>query len=261
VKFVPKPLRKTSDISRGKASFKGWLRSAASALLTLLLMYFGVGLLTDLVIANISEKTEARWFSWTFAAMAKASDDKDEELERAQAIFSRLIENSEVRPLPYQLFLIDMPDPNALALPGGGVGVTRGLLKKVENETGMAMVLAHELGHHTGRHNLKRIGRMLAWNTLLNVVMGGVDLSALELGVRLSESGYGREQERNADEFGMRLVHQVYGHTQGALEFFELVQTESRQDDSKWLAFTSTHPLTTERISYLKDLQQHLKTE
>ena len=154
-----------------------------------------------------------------------------------------------------------MPDPNAFALPGGGVGVTRGLLEKVESETGMAMVLAHELGHHAGRHSLKRIGRTLVWNTLLNVVLGGVDLSALELGLWLSESGYGREQERNADQFGMKLVHKIYGHTQGALEFFELVQTESGQDDSEWLAFTSTHPLTTERISYLKDLQQHLETE
>ena len=261
MKFVPKQLRKTADISRGKASLKGWLRNAASALLTLVFLYFGIGLVTDLVVSNISEETEARWFSWTFAAMAMAPDDTDEELERAQAIFSRLIEDSDVRPLPYQLFLIDMPDPNALALPGGGVGITRGLLEKIDSETGLAMILAHELGHHEDRHSLKRIGRMLVWNTLLNLALGGVDASALELGVWLSETGYGREQERDADEFAMRLVHEVYGHTDGALDFFELVQNESGQEESEWLWFMSTHPLTAERISDLKELQLELAAE
>ena len=56
----------------------------------------------------------------------------------------------------------------------------------------------------------------------------------------------------------MRLVHEVYGHTEGTLEFFELVQSESGQDESEWLEFISTHPLTTDRISDLKELQEEL---
>ena len=261
MKFVPKRLEKTADISRGKWSFKGWLKNAASGMLTIVLLYFGIGLLTDVVVINISEETEARWFSWTFTTLAMVSDNSGEELERAQAVFSRLIENSDVRPLPYELFLIDLPDPNALALPGGGVGVTEGLLEQVESEAGLAMVLAHELGHQEYRHSLKRIGRTLVWNTLLNVLLGGVDVSALELGLRLSESGYGREQERDADEFGMRLVHEVYGHTGGALEFFELVQNEADQGEPEWTEFMSTHPLTAQRIADLKELQRELEAQ
>ena len=259
MKFVLKRLHKTADISRGKTSFKGWVKHVVSGVVTIVVLYFGIGLVTDLVVTNISEETEVLLFSWTFRAMAVASDDEDEELDRAEAIFSKLIEKSDVRPLPYELFVMDLPDPNALALPGGGVGVTRGLLERVESETGLAMVLAHELGHHEGRHSLKRLGRTLAWNSLLGVALGGsVDLSPLELGVRLTESGYGRDQERDADRFAMRLVHEVYGHTEGTLEFFELVQSESGQDESEWLEFISTHPLTTDRISDLKELQEEL---
>jgi predicted Zn-dependent protease len=262
VKFVPKRLHHTADVSRGTASLKGWVQNAISGLLTILLLYIGIGLATDLVVSNISEDTEARWFSWTFQALALASDDDDEAnnaaLGRAQAIFTRLIENSDVRPLPYELFLIDLPAPNALALPGGGVGVTTGLLERVNSETGLAMVLAHELGHHQGRHSLKRIGRTLVWNTLLGVALGSVDMSVLEMGIRLREAGYGRDQERDADELGMRMVHKVYGHTRGALEFFERVQSESGQDEAQWTEFMSTHPLTAERISDLKELQQEL---
>ena len=258
MKFVPKRLRHTADVSRGTTSLKGWIQNAVSGLLTIVLIYVGIGLVTNIVVSNISEDTEARWFSWTFQALALASEDNDERLQPAQEIFARLIEHSDVRPLPYELFLIDLPAPNALALPGGGVGITSGLLEEVGSETGLAMVLAHELGHHEDRHSLKRIGRTLVWNTLIGVALGNVDLSALEMGIRLSETGYGRNQERDADEFGMRLVHEVYGHTRGALEFFELVGAKSGQDEARWTEFMSTHPLTAERISDLQALQREL---
>lgn len=261
MKFIAKRLQTTADISRGTRSFKGWLNNAAAGLFTIVLLYFLVGLLIDLVVTNISEEGEAQLFSWTFAAVALDSDDVDNDLKRAQAVFERLIANSNVRPLPYELFLLDLPDANALAFPGGGTGITRKLLKRVESEIGLAMVLAHELGHHEDRHSMKQLGRTLVWNTLFNFIFGSVDVSALEFMLHFANTGYGREQERDADEFGLRLVHEVYGQTQGALEFFELVQAELAQNESEWVEFMSTHPLTGNRIADLTELQQQLNME
>ena len=137
--------------------------------------------------------------------------------------------------------------------------MTRALLQEVKSETGLATVLAHELGHQAHRHGLKRFGRVLLWRMLLNFALADVDISGLEIALSATEASYSRDQEREADVFGMRLVHEVYGDTQGALEIFELVQREHEQGDAQWTGLLTSHPLTAERIAYLKRLQQQLR--
>ncbi len=256
MKFIPKELKETADISRGKTGFRGWVRNAVVAVLTLGLLYLGIGVVTDLIVVNISEETEAQWFAWTIHETAEVDS---EEFQRGRRIFQLLITSSELRPLPYQLFLMDIPQPNAVAVPGGGVGVTGALLQEVTSEIGLATVLAHELGHQQHRHGLKRFGRALLWRMLVNVALADADISGLEVALTATEASYSRDQEREADIFGMKLVHEVYGDTEGALEFFELVQREYDQGNSRWTGLLSSHPLTAERIAYLKRLQQQLR--
>ena len=69
------------------------------------------------------------------------SNQDHPELERAQALFERLIHQPGLRPLPYKFFLLNMSQPNAVAMPGGAVGVTSALLRAVTSETGLALVL------------------------------------------------------------------------------------------------------------------------
>ena len=62
---------------------------------------------------------------------------------------------------PWRFEVADAPEPNAFALPGGYVYVTRGLLALVNSEDELAGVVGHEIGHVTARHSAKRINAAL----------------------------------------------------------------------------------------------------
>ena len=153
MKFVPSKLEKTADNSRGKESWKDKLKNLTSVVGVLLVLYFVIGLLADFVAMRISEDTEGKVFGSAFSVLQ--SESAPPEFGQAEEIFDRLIRNSELRPLPYSLVYWDENTPNAFAAPGGGVIVTQGLLDTVTNETALAFVLSHELGHHQHRHTLK----------------------------------------------------------------------------------------------------------
>lgn len=141
------------------------------------------------------------------------------DLVRAEKIFQRLLGHPGLRPLPYRLFLVPMSEPNAFAIPGGAVGVTQGLLGDIKSEAGLALVLGHELGHHQARHPLKRVGRMLVFSVARALLFGARDTFLVDRSLAIVDSSYSRGQERQADAFGLRLAHDVYGHTEGSLEF------------------------------------------
>jgi predicted Zn-dependent protease len=258
MRFVPRELRETSDISRGDRTWTSFLKNVFSVFVILAGLYVLLGLAADVAARTLPERWEAEVFGRSPQKTDISEADAPEQFARAQQLFDRLVEGADLRPLPYHLFLIDTADPNAVALPGGGIGVTRGLLERVESDIGLATVLAHELGHHQNRHNLRLLGRALLSRILIAVVFGESGSAVAEVPLALAESGYSRRQEIEADEFALHLVHDRFGHTRGSLEFFELI----RDDDTGltgWGAFLSTHPLTDDRIERLRELQRGLE--
>jgi Zn-dependent protease with chaperone function len=263
MKFVPKELKETADISRGDQSWRRAIITGCKYVVVLLVAYLLLGLCADFVATTISEKWEARLLAptHTFFVGDAESGEIAADIAQARAIFARLTEAPGLRALPYRLEVADTPDPNAFAFGGGLVVVTQGLLDEVEGEIGIALVLAHELGHHQHRHVLKRLGRSLLLQCALALVFGsGSDAQDSVTGatVELSESGYSRAQETEADDFGLRLVHETFGHSDGALEFFEKIHANHESAADRWLSFFSTHPATTDRIERLRTLQRQL---
>ena len=257
MKFVPKELDETADVSRGKRTVESWLGAAIKTAVGLLAAYIVIGLLADVIVYNISSETEANWFA-EFGRVVGARRPKDDaDFERAKRILEKLKSSADLRPLPYELALIDLAAPNAVAVPGGCIGVTRSLLQEVETEKGLAMVLAHEFGHHQHRHCLERLGRALLFGLALNFVVGDSNW-IIESAVAVAEAGWSRDQEREADEFGLRLVHQAYGDTEGCLEFFKLVREKYDERHAIFVGFFATHPLTEERLETLRELQREL---
>ncbi len=255
MKFVPRRLERTAEISSGKTKLSSSLKVAAIVAASLIAAWFLVGVVADGIAERITAETEARWFGGLGETLAAGGEEtKTPDLERAERILGELLEAGDLRALPFRLVELDDDAPNALAAPGGLVGVTRGLLDRVRSERGLAMVLAHELGHHHHRHTLRRVGRALALQALLALVDGG---AALEQSVGLAEASYSRDQEREADRFGLELVHRAYGGLDGALEFFELVEEEERE---AWTDFTSSHPLTSKRLEELREFARELET-
>lgn len=246
MKYEPRELKETADISRGRPSGLDRWRLALTAVVVLVGGYLVLGWLADLLAISIPDEIEGRWFA---VDLGNANADH-RRFEEAQAVFDKLKEDPEVRALPYKLFLIDAPEPNAFAIPGGGVGVTTGLLDEVKGETGLAMVLAHELGHHAERHVLRALGRGLLRQAAVALLFGSSGVAVVDAGKLVADRQYAQSAEYDADKFGFEMVRRVYGTTDGTMEFFEWA-CEEEQTDSKATAWLRTHPLSRDRIARL----------
>lgn len=116
-------------------------------------------------------------------------------------IGQRLAAHAETQGLTYRFYLLNSPVVNAFAAPGGYIYVTRGLLSYANSEAELAGVLAHEIGHITGRHaaerystgTLTQIGAAVA-----SAALGSQAASqALGVGSNLFLSSYSRGQENS----------------------------------------------------------------
>ena len=120
--------------------------------------------------------------------------------------------------IEYQFFIIDSPDINAFALPGGYVYVNRGLLTFMNSEAQLAAVIAHEIAHITARHAVQQHARGALAKTAATVggLVTAVATGSGAVGSQISEvasiwaqtglSGFGREHELEADSLGAKYL-------------------------------------------------------
>ncbi|EAW38458.1 M48 family metallopeptidase [Lyngbya sp. PCC 8106] len=152
----------------------------------------------------------------------------------------------------YQVLYIPDSTINAYALPGDRIIIYQGLLSQVESENELVMILGHELGHFAHRDHLRGISRSLFIQTILSLFFPNVG-SLESFAAALSSAQFSQSQEKQADEFGLTLLQENYGHVAGATDFFERIKAEEREDK---IAFLQTHPPSQDRIKRLEKLIQ-----
>lgn len=142
----------------------------------------------------------------------------DELLAYVREVGAKLAAVSDRPDLEYQFFIIDSPDINAFALPGGYVYVNRGLLTYMNTEAQLAAVMAHEIGHITARHAVQQQARGALARTAATVggFVTAVATGSGYVGSQISEvasiwaqtglSGFGREHELEADSLGAKYL-------------------------------------------------------
>jgi predicted Zn-dependent protease len=229
----------------------GWL---TAAFITAGFAIYGIlGLVVDQIASWIPQRYEAKIFPRAASQIFASTGDAHKKDTRLQALLERLVAASSRIELPLYARTLDSDQPNAFALPGGGIFVSTGLLRSSESENEVAMVVAHEMGHFVHRHHLRGLGRGILW-AVLSALVGGSsdDLSLFNASLSLSHLGHSRKQEEDADAFALELVNLTYGHVNGAARFFERMTAE---DPSLAAAqYFSTHPLSRERVDRLHAL-------
>jgi predicted Zn-dependent protease len=169
----------------------------------------------------------------------------------------KLARVSDRKDLPYEFVVLNNSVPNAWALPGGKIAINRGLLTLLDDEAQLAAVLGHEIVHAAARH----AARQMTQATLLNVGMmaAGVAAQSTEYGQLIAagagvgagawQAHYGRDQELEADQFGVQYMVAAGYDAQGAVElqkkFVEL--SKGRQSNFMENLFAS-HPPSEERV-------------
>ncbi len=160
----------------------------------------------------------------------------------------RQLANASDRPrIPYTFQVVDDKGVNAFATAGGFVYVNTGLLKLAENEAELASVMAHEIGHITGKHLVEQM-RESAIAQGVSQAAGLDRNAAVQIGVDLAlRRPNSRKDELEADQLGLRNLGRA-GYAESAMVSFmkKLLRSGSTP------AFLSTHPATGDRITALQ---------
>jgi Zn-dependent protease with chaperone function len=222
-------------------------------------LFIAITLAVEILVPLIPPTFEVRLFSSASLVdlLAPEGDEADPRAERVAALLARLARHWPENPYSFHVAIHEESTPNALAFPGGLVVVTSGLLEQVESENELAFVLGHELGHFRHRDHLRGIGRGVAFALVMGALGLGGSGGAAQLATlsgQLAARGFDRDQENDADRFGLLLVQQEYGHVAGAWDFFERLPDPGGLVEKEIVHYLATHPLTEDRIQAMHAL-------
>lgn len=176
-------------------------------------------------------------------------------------IGQRLVGVTETPAADFRFTVLNSDIVNAMALPGGYVYVTRGLLSLCGNEAELAGVIGHEIGHVLGRHSAQRYSRAMAANVLTAVLGMAVGSSAVsdvaQLGAGAWLQSYSRENELEADHLGLRYLRRGGWDAQAMVSMLnrlrdhgrlEMLMAGRNPDEIDQTHFMATHPRTVDRV-------------
>jgi predicted Zn-dependent protease len=176
-----------------------------------------------------------------------------------QAAFERLRPHAASPGYEFEYAVLESPDVNAFALPGGKFVVFTGLVAQARRPEEVAGVLAHEFQHALLRHSLQRMVRAAGLRAVLALVAGdleGLGAVVLDAGVQIRELSYGRDQEREADLAAIDLLAAAGIDPAGLPDFFERLAAKEAAPGGgaggKALTLLSTHPASLERSTLLR---------
>ncbi len=175
-----------------------------------------------------------------------------------------LAARSERADLIFHFEVLNTPEINAFALPGGFVYVTRGMLERLSSEDELAMVLGHEIGHVTARHGAARISRAYAmqYGSLIGTVISPTlanygDLINLALDVALSR--YSREQESEADRLGLAYSGEAGYQPDAGLNVMRILKWMEGDEPGALEKWFLSHPPADERIHDVTETNAELR--
>ena len=163
--------------------------------------------------------------------------------------------------LPYEYGVLNTNIVNALALPGGKIYITRGLLMRLDNEAELAAILGHETGHITAKHSVQYLQRQLG----INLILTAIDYSlskknpqrvkaVAQVSASLINLRYSRDDEYQADELGVEYSSKAGYDPHGMLGVLQTLYEAQEREPSDLEEFVHTHPLTSKRIEEVEEL-------
>ena len=166
------------------------------------------------------------------------------------------------------VFGVRDPSINAFALPGGYIGINSGLVVSTGNESQLASVVAHEMGHVYQRHVARGMTQANQSSYLAMASIAGALLAALagtgDLAAGIAafgqaaavdqQLGFSRQAEQEADRSGFEMLRKAGYDPAGMAEMFALLGNASRLNEGKGGgAYASTHPLSIQRLSDIEN--------
>ena len=217
---------------------------------------------SELALMQMSSAQEAELGMRAFPAAIQqmGGEVRDLQLQGYVQRVGRRVADAGHRPeLDFQFRVVNQPTPNAFALPGGYIVITRGLMVHLENEAQLAAVLGHEVAHVTARHAAQGIQRGTLAQLAVSILgtatsderYGALAVEAGQLGSLLIENSFSREQERESDRLGIDYMVAAGYDPLGAIELQEVFYLKLDQEQQPdWLNnLFRTHPFSKDRLA------------
>jgi len=205
----------------------------------------------------LNERDELKLGTQLHRQVTKRYNLTDVGLDRVERLGQRCARASLRPGLLYKFHVIQSREINGFSIPGGHVYITTGLLR-MANDTELASVLAHEVGHIVARHSLKTLKKSQEYDDIaksLGELTGVAGDIGRDLGVslgRIVAQGFltihSRDEEREADFLGVRGMARANFDPQGMVTMFQKLQRVEAQNSSLLGSLFSDHPDVAERI-------------
>ena len=178
--------------------------------------------------------------------------DSGPEYAMVKRCVDRLIAVADDPGFEWEVHLIDDPKTvNAWCLPGGKMAVYTGILPLTVDETGLAVVMGHEIGHAIARHGTERMSMELGPTVMISL-LGGENQALLATAEQyVLTLPWGRKQELEADRIGLIYMARAGFDPRKAVEFWQRMSEQSKDAPPEFL---STHPADSTRIAQLEEL-------
>ncbi len=241
-------MRKTHQIFRIFISLSLLLLSCATT---------GPGGKKSLILISTSEEVSiGRSVANDVESQNKVTDDSvlADYIDRVGQKIARVSDRTDIG---YHFKVLESPEINAFACPGGFIYIYTGLLKTMDNEAQLAGVLAHEIGHVVARHSVKRLQQVLGIQVLLSIALGEsseITQKAVSAGLVVILQGYSRQNEFEADYDGALYMTKAGHHPQGMIQLFgKFKEMEKGRKNTSLDQLLASHPPTSDRIAKVKE--------
>jgi predicted Zn-dependent protease len=169
----------------------------------------------------------------------------------------RLLSGTRKVEFPYTFKVVKDDSINAFAIPGGHTYIHTGLIKRADNESELAAVLAHEINHVVARHGTRQMTQDYGYGLLLQLVLGQnpnllAKLTA-DLFGKAGSMAYSRGMETQADILAVETLYKTGYNPNGIITFFRKLEVPGQQKPGQLASFFSTHPMTADRIQSVND--------
>jgi predicted Zn-dependent protease len=159
--------------------------------------------------------------------------------------------------MPYSFRALNAVHVNAYTFPAGSAGVTRGILLAMEDESELAALMGHEVGHVNYRHTGSRMSKAMLTQLALLAAVGVVTYKNKKytmlaaglgsLGSGLLLANYSRQDERQADESGQQYLVKAGYHPDGMVRLMQRLMALHDKEPSALEVMFSSHPMSAER--------------
>ncbi|MBM3261933.1 MAG: M48 family metalloprotease [candidate division Zixibacteria bacterium] len=216
------------------------------------------GTIENLLIPTGQEVEMGEQFSKEIEKEIKLYKDP-EVVKYIQELGQSLVKVSKRTDIAYEIKVVDTDEVNAFALPGGFLYVNRGLISTAENESELAGVMGHEIGHVVGRHGVRQMTRQIGLELITSLVIGDNPGMARQLAGQFAGIGgaigmlkYSRNAEREADALAIQEIYDAGIDPMGMATFFEKLKALHDENPTGFAALFTTHPAPAERITNAK---------